>query len=110
MIINHDDKSYDSIFGEKSIFSPSRSLMYVPAGKLVEQASVDYEHTDKMDSNLKSGAHDSDVNNEQTDSIPANGEGWEKSSEERLAWWQENWPERRLLCKVQGRRPARWML
>ena len=82
--IKSNNKSYDSIFGEKSTFSPSRSLMYVPAGKLVEQASVDYEHTDKMDSNLKSGAHDSDVNNEQTDSIPANGEGWEKSSPRKL--------------------------
>ena len=33
-----------------------------------------------------------------------------KSSEERLAWRQENCPEQRLLCKVQRGRPARWML
>ena len=73
-----------SIFAEKSTFSPSRSLMYVPADKPAEQTSVDYEHTDEIDSNLKSGAYDSDVNNEQTDSMTENGDGWEKSSPRKL--------------------------
>ena len=73
-----------SIFAEKSTFSPSRSLTYVPADKPAEQTSVDYEHTDEIDSNLKSGAYDSDVNNEQTDSMTENGDGWEKSSPRKL--------------------------
>ena len=79
------DKTYASIIAEKS--SPSRSLTFVPVDKSAEKASVDLEQTNEMDSNVESGASDSDVNNgsyEQTDSMTTNRDSWEKSSPRKL--------------------------